>query len=131
MKVEPYLFFNGRCEEAVEFYQRALGAEVAQLTRFREFPGAPEGLEDKIMHADLRIGATRVMASDGDSREAPSFRGFSLALSAQTDEEADRLFATLGEGGRVDQPLISTPFASRFGIVADRFGVSWMVTTSQ
>jgi PhnB protein len=133
MRVEPYLYFNGRCEEAVEFYRDAIGAEVTQLTRFKDVPDArgPAGSEDKVLHASLRIGDTTVMASDGDSREAPDFRGFSLSLTVAKDAEANRLFDALSEGGRVQVPLMSTPFASRFGMVADRFGVLWTIVTQQ
>ena len=129
MRVEPYLYFHGRCQEAVEFYQRRLGAEVTCLTRFKDNPGVPTppGAEDKVMHASLRIGETTVLASDGQAHGTPEFRGFSLALTASADAEADRLFAALAEGGTVQVPLQSTPFASRFGMLVDRFGVSWTV----
>ncbi len=126
MRVDPYLFFDGRCEEAVAFYQRALGAKVALMMRFKDFPGMqpPPGAAEKVIHADLRIGDTTVLASDGKQGD---FQGFSLSLSVSSDAEAERLFAVLGEGGRVQLPLASTPFASRFGMVADAFGVLWTV----
>ncbi len=133
MLVQPYLFFDGKCEEAVEFYRRALGAEVEMLMRFRDSPEpaqpgmVPPGAEDKVMHAALRIGDTMVLGSDGRCLGQPDFRGFALSLTAADDAEADRLFAALAEGGQVQMPLSKTFFSSRFGMVADRFGVSWMV----
>jgi PhnB protein len=136
MKVQPYLFFNGRCEEAIEFYKSALGAEVLMLMRFSENPGEPPrsviplGSEDKIMHASFRIGETEVMASDGLGTGTPAFQGISLALSVPNEAEADRLFHALGEGGQVQMPIGSTFFSPRFGMVADRFGVSWMIVAS-
>ena len=131
MRVEPYLYFNGRCEEAVDFYRRAVGAEVLALVRFKDNPGtpAPAGAEDKVMHARLRFGETIVMASDGQGQGSPSFEGFSLTLTATSDAEAERLFAALTDGGQVQVPLMPTPFASRFGMGADRFGVLWTVAT--
>jgi PhnB protein len=128
MRVEPYLCFEGRCREAVEFYQRAVGAELTALTRFGDSPGTPApGSEDNVMHASLRIGETTVLASDGQGRGEPDFRGFSLALTVSADAEAERLFAALSDGGTVHLPLTSTPFATRFGMVVDRFGVGWTV----
>jgi PhnB protein len=133
MQVQPYLFFDGRCEEAVEFYRRALGAEVTMLMRFKDSPDSkehsmvPPGAEEKIMHMSLRIGDTMVLASDGRCQGHPSFQGFALSLTASNDAEADRRFAALADGGQVQMPLNKTFFASRFGMVADRFGVSWMI----
>jgi PhnB protein len=127
------LFFDGRCDEAIEFYRRTLGAEVTMLMRFKDSPEPhppgmiPPGAENKVMHSSLRIGDTTVMASDGRCLGKPSFQGFSLSLSVPSDSEAERLFAKLGEGGQVQMPLGKTFFSSRFGMVADRFGVSWMV----
>ena len=131
MQVHPYLFFNGRCEEAVDFYRRALGAELlGPIHRFKDSPDpsmrAP-GTENKVMHMSFRIGDLTIMASDGRCEGKPGFEGFSLSLSPPNDAEAERLFAALGEGGQVQMPLTKTFFASRFGIVADRFGVSWMI----
>jgi PhnB protein len=136
MQVQPYLFFDGRCEEAVEFYKGALGAEVEMLMRFQDSPDppppgmVPHGSEDKVMHTCFRIGDTAVMASDGRCQGQPSFQGFSLSLTAADEAEADRLFAALGEGGQVQMPLGKTFFSPRFGMVADRFGVSWMVVVA-
>jgi PhnB protein len=133
MQVQPYLFFDGRCEEALEFYRKALGAEVAMLMRFKDSPEPPQpgmvppGSEDKVMHACFRIGDSAVMASDGGCQGQTSFQGFSLSLTAQNEGEAERLFASLGEGGQVRMPLTKTFFSPLFGIVVDRFGVSWMV----
>jgi PhnB protein len=130
MQVQPYLFFDGRCEEAVEFYRRALGAEVTMLMRFKESPdpaGVPAGGEDKVMHMSFRIGETTVLASDGQCLGGPTFQGFSLSLTVSNDAEAERTYAALADGGQVQMPLAKTFFSSRFGMVADRFGVSWMV----
>jgi PhnB protein len=130
MQVQPYLFFDGRCEEAVEFYRRALGAEVTMLMRFKESPdpaGAPAGGEDKVMHMSFRIGESTVLASDGHCLGKPTFQGFSLSLTVSNDAEAERIYAALADGGQIQMPLAKTFFSSRFGMVADRFGVSWMV----
>src|SRR5213083_925543 len=128
--VQPYLSFDGRCEEAVEFYRSALGAEVTMLMRFKDSPDPAmisPGTEDKVMHASLRIGQTTVLASDGRCEGRPTFQGFSLSLTVPSETEADRLFASLGDGGQVQMPLTRTFFSPRFGMVADRFGVSWMI----
>lgn len=134
MHVQPYLFFEGRCEEAIEFYKQAVGAEVLMLMRFRESPeplplgAVPPGSENKIMHACLRIGEAQVMLSDGGcNARTHEFRGFSLSLSVADEAEADRVFAALAEGGEVRMPLARTFFSRRFGVLADRFGVGWMV----
>ena len=133
MLVQPYLFFDGRCEEAVEFYRRALGAEVTMLMRFKDSPDphapgmVPPGAGDKVMHVSFRIGETTVLASDGRCEGRPSFQGFALSLTVPSDAEAERLFAALADGGQVQMSLTKTFFASRFGMVADRFGVSWMI----
>jgi PhnB protein len=130
MQAQPYLFFDGRTEEAIEFYRSALGAEVTFLMHFKESPEKspiPPGSADKVMHASFRIGDTTVMASDGECRGQPSFQGFSLSITASDEAEAKRLFGALAEGGQVRQPLIKTFFSPRFGMVADRFGVPWMV----
>jgi PhnB protein len=130
LKIEPYLFFDGRCEEALEFYRRAVGAEIIATMRFKESPEpamcAP-GSGDKIMHATFRIGESTIMASDGECQGKMAFQGFSLTLIVPTEVEADRLFNALGEGGQVQMPLAKTFFSPRFGMVADRFGVSWMI----
>jgi len=131
--LEPYLFFEGRCEEALEFYRHALGAEVAMLMRYNESPEPPQpgslapGSENKIMHASLRIGQTLLMLSDGRCAGKPNFQGFALSLGVPTEAEAERLFAGLADGGQVQMPLAKTFFSPRFGMVTDRFGVSWMV----
>jgi PhnB protein len=134
MLVQPYLFFEGRCEEALEFYKTALGAEVTMMMRYKDSPEPPSAEcgpipADSIMHASFRVGDTEVMASDGMSQRKPEFKGFSLSLTASNDAEAQRLFTALGQGGQVQMPLAKTFFASSFGMVADRFGVSWMVIT--
>ena len=131
-KIETYLIFDGRCEEAIEFYRRTLGAQINFMMRFKENPDpthgtCPPGADNKIMHANLRIGETNVMMSDGRCGGQPNFQGFSLSVAVPTEAEADRVFAALGEGGQVQVPLAKTFFSPRFGMVADRFGISWMV----
>jgi PhnB protein len=130
MQVQPYLFFDGRCEEAAEFYRAAVGAQVEMLMHFRDSPdpeSCPAGAADKVMHMSLRIGDSTVLASDGRCTGQPSFQGFALSLTAADDAEAERLFAALAKGGEVQMPLAKTFFASSFGMLADRFGVSWMI----
>jgi len=131
--VQPYLFFGGRCEEALEFYRAALGAQVDMLMRYKDSPEPqppgmlPPGFENKIMHASFRIGRTTLMASDG-CEEGPSFAGFSLSLAVPTEAEADRAFAALADGGQVGMPLSKTFWSPRFGTLTDRFGLGWMVS---
>lgn len=134
LQVQAYLFFEGRCEEALSFYGQALGAEVTALMRYRDGPppeanaqGCSPMPPDKVMHANFRIGQTQLMASDGMVQGPAKFQGFALTLSPETDAEAQRLLSALAEGGQVQQPLIATFFASSFGMVTDRFGVQWMV----
>ena len=137
MQVQPYLFFEGRCEEAMEFYRKVLGAELDMMMRFSECPDKPPpgmippGSEKKIMHASLKIGGTTVMFSDGGCSGTKAFAGFSLCAAVATEADADRVFAALGEGGQVQMPLGPTFFSKRFGMVADQFGVSWMVIVNQ
>ncbi len=128
MQIQPYLFFEGRCDEAVEFYRAALGAEVMMLMRYKESPEpCSHGTEEQVMHASLRIGDTTVLVSDGRCSGKPNFQGFALSLTVPSDAEAERLFAALADGGQVQMQLTKTFFTTRFGMVADRFGVSWMV----
>jgi PhnB protein len=134
--VQPYLFFNGNCEEAVEFYRKALGAEVEMTMRFSESPDpappgmVPPGFENKIMHTSFRIGQTTIMASDGCATEKTNFQGFSLSLSVPSEADADRAFAALAEGGQVRMPLTKTFWSPRFGMLEDRFGVGWMISVA-
>ena len=134
MRVEPYLLFNGRCEEAVEFYKKALGAEVAMLMRFKDSPEPhapgmlPPGSENKVMHVSFRVGDTTVMASDGFCKGQTDFQGLSLSLTVSNEAEADRVFGALADGGQVQMPLNKTFWSPRFGMVTDRFGLGWMVT---
>lgn len=130
MQVQPYLMLDGACEEAIGFYRTALGAEVAMMMRFKDSPDpamSQPGNEDKIMHARLQIGETVVLMSDGRCLGDRNFKGFALTLTTQDEAEAGRMFAALSEGGQVEMPLAKTFFSPRFGMVADRFGVSWMV----
>lgn len=132
--IQPYLFFNGSCEKAVEFYRKTLGAEVEMMMRYKESPEppppgvVPAGFENKIMHTSFRIGETTVMASDGCSDENAKFQGFYLSLSVPSESEADRAFAALADGGQVRMPLAKTFWSPRFGMVADRFGIGWMIS---
>jgi PhnB protein len=130
MFIQPYLFFEGRCVEAIEFYKKALGAEVTSVMRFKDGPpgSCPPGTDPElVMHSAFRVGDTTVMAADGMKAGTPKFEGFSLAVYFDDDAQAARRFAALGEGGQVQQPIIKSFFASSFGMVKDRFGVSWMV----
>lgn len=131
--IQPYLFFNGNCEEAVKFYQQALGAEVQMMMRYKESPEPPSpdhptppNWGDKIMHTSFKIGDTVVMASDGCD-EKNTFEGFSLSITVPDEADADRVFAALCEGGQVRLPLTKTFWSPRFGMLQDKFGVGWMV----
>lgn len=136
MQIQPYLFFDGRCEEAIDFYSKTLGAEVTMLMRFKDSPEphqpgmVPPGAENKVMHMSLRIGDTTVMGSDGQCQGQPRFEGFALSLNVPDAAQAEKVFAALAEGGQVQMPLMQTFFSPRFGMVADRFGVSWMIMVS-
>ena len=131
--VQPYLFFGGRCEEALEFYRTAIGADVETIMRFNESPEPTppgmlaEGFENKVMHASFRVGESTVMASDGCSPDVGKFNGFSLSISVPGEADADRVFAALSEGGAVKMPLTKTFWSPRFGMLEDRFGIGWMV----
>jgi PhnB protein len=131
MKVEPYLFLDGRCEEALEFYKKAIGAEVTALMRFKDSPDPAmvHGGADpnKILHAVFRVGETTIMTSDGRNQGKPNFQGFALSISVKTEAQTKKLFNALAEGGRVEMPLAKTFFSPSFGMVVDRFGVMWML----
>ena len=130
MKVEPYLMFEGRIEEALQFYQQKLGAKVEAIIRYKENPEPkynPPGSGEKVMHSLFRIGDAQIMASDGNCTGKPGFQGFALTLNAANTAEANQRFDALAEGGKVQMPIGETFFAKSFGMVADRFGVHWMV----
>jgi PhnB protein len=132
MPVEPYLNFDGRCEEAIEFYKKAIGAEVVMMLRVSDSPEKPPGgikpgTENKIMHSTLRVGGSNIMCSDGYCKGGSEFKGITLSLAVSDDAAADRAFNALSEGGQIHMPLTETFFASRFGMLADRFGVPWMI----
>jgi PhnB protein len=130
MQVQPYLFFDGRCDDAIEFYKKTLGAEVGMLMRWKDSPDkamCSPGNENKVMHASLTIGETRVMASDGRNTGNPKFDGFALSVNAKDDADADELFNGLSAGGNIIMPLGKTFFSPRFGMTQDKFGVNWMV----
>jgi PhnB protein len=135
--IQSYLFFDGRCEEALEFYRKALGAQIEMLLRFKDSPeppppgSGPPPSGEKVMHASFRIGGTTLMASDGRCQGKPSFQGFSLSLTVPTEADADKSFAALADGGQVQMPLTKTFFSKRFGMVLDRFGVCWMILVAQ
>ena len=134
MQVQPYLFFNGRCEEALEFYKKAVGAEVSMLMRFKDSPDkemCTPGTENKVMHTQFQIGDAKILASDGRNQGQPKFDGFALTISAKSEAEADRMFAALGDGGQVTMPMAKTFFSPRFGMLSDKFGVAWMVLVDQ
>ena len=136
MKIDPYLFFEGRCEEAIEFYKKALGATVEFLMRNSESPEPappgmlPPGSANKIMHASVHIGGALVMMSDGMCSGQSSFKGFSLSLDCPDADAAREAFAALADGGQVTVPMAKTFWAPLFGMVTDRFGVGWMVGVS-
>ena len=130
--VQSYLCFDGKCEEAIEFYRRTVGAQVNMQMRYKDSPeppppGCAPTDKNKIMHAQFQIGDTVIMASDGRGSGHPKFEGFSLSLSLPTEEAVDRAFNGLAEGGQVQMPLAKTFFSARFGVVVDPFGVMWMV----
>ncbi|NKB46509.1 MAG: VOC family protein [Legionellales bacterium] len=130
--IQPYLFFNGCCEEALEFYKTVLNAEIEMLMRFNESPEPiptdelPTGFNNKIMHASFKVGDATVMASDG-YQEGSNFAGFSLALTFATVQEVQRVFHLLADGGEVQMPLAETFWSALYGSVTDRFGINWMV----
>jgi PhnB protein len=130
MNIQPYLSFEGRCDEAIEFYKKAIGAKVDMLMRFKEAPDQSmmsPGSGEKVMHAALRAGDAMLLMSDGRCTGSANFHGIALALSAANDADAERMFSALAEGGKVNMPMTKTFFSSRFGMVADKFGVGWMV----
>lgn len=133
MHIQPYLHFDGNCEEALTFYSQALGAKIEMLMRYRESPEPPSpgmvppGMDDKVMHASFRIGDNVVMASDNCTGKGVGFQGFQLSLGVADAAEAERCFSALANGGQITMPLGKTFFASSFGMLVDRFGVAWMV----
>jgi len=130
MQVQPYLDFDGRCDEALEFYKKAVGAKVGMLLRFKEAPDksmVSPGSEEKVMHSAVQVGDSTVLMSDGRCTGKPNFHGIALTISAKTEAEADTIFSGLAEGGQVTMPLTKTFFSPKFGMVADKFGVGWMV----
>jgi PhnB protein len=132
MQIQNYLFFGGRCEEAIHFYEGALGAKVEMLMRFKDSPAPPPpgmlppGSENKVMHCTLRIGDAALMCSDGECT-GEKFSGFRLSFNARDAADAERTFAALAEGGKTDMPLAKTFWSPCFGMLTDRFGVGWMV----
>jgi len=134
MNVQPYLSFEGRCDEAIEFYKKAIGAKVDMLMRFKESPDQSmisPASADKVMHAALRAGDAQILMSDGRCTGSPNFSGIALALSASSDADAERMFNALADGGKVNMPMGKTFFSSRFGMCADKFGVGWMVLVAR
>ena len=130
MNVQPYLYFDGRTEEALDFYKKAVGAKVEMLMRWKDNPDpkacTPQNA-DKVMHAAVKVGDTMVLASDGSCEGKPTFKGFALTISTKTEAEAEKAFTALSDGGQVQMPLTKTFFAPKFGMCADKFGVGWMV----
>jgi PhnB protein len=134
MQVQPYLNFDGRCDEALEFYKTAIGAKVGMLLRFKQAPDKSmisPGNEEKVMHSAVHVGDSTVLMSDGRCTGKPNFNGIALTISAKTEAEADKLFNGLAEGGQVTMPLAKTFFSPKFGMVADKFGVGWMVLVAE
>jgi PhnB protein len=134
MQVQPYLFFDGRCDEALDFYKKAIGADVKMVMRWKDSPDksmcVPENAE-KIMHAQFQVGDTTIMSSDGRNTGKPKFEGFALSIAAKDEADADKKFSALAQGGEVRMPLGKTFFSPRFGMVADKFGVNWMILVAQ
>jgi len=135
MNLQPYVFFNGRCEEALNFYTEKLGAQVTFKMLFKDAPppdpnnpSRPE-LADKIMHANVQLGSSTWMASDGNCDPAAGpFNGFSLSLTIEDIAAAEKCFNALAEGGQVVMPFGQTFWSKGFGMVVDRFGLMWMIT---
>ena len=134
MKVQAYISFGGRCEEALEFYKKSIAAEVTSLMRWKDSPDvvmkSPPGYEEKIMNAAFRIGETQLMADDGMGEKEVEFKGMTLAIEVTDDAEAKRVFTALGEGGKVTMPLMKTFWTSSFGMLTDKYGVPWMVNVA-
>jgi PhnB protein len=134
MQIQPYLFFDGSCEQALQFYQRAIGAKVEMMMRYKESPQphtpgmVPPGYDDKVMHSSVRIGESVIMASDDCTGRTKASSGFSLSLSGGDPAEAKRRFDALAEGGQVTMPITKTFWSPAFGMLRDRFGVQWMVS---
>ena len=133
MQIQPYLFFQGHCEEAVEYYKKHLGAKQGRLVRYQDSPEppppgmVPPGYENKVMYTEFQVGDTQVMACDDGTRTITGFQGFRLSLSVANEAEAKRVFAALANDGEVNMPLAKTFFSSCFGMLKDRFGVGWMI----
>jgi PhnB protein len=130
MKVQPYLFFNGRCDEAIAFYKKSVGAELGMLARFKDSPNpehAGPGWGDKVMHAELKIGESTLLFSDGRGESKTSFENFSLTIIVEDPPTAERLFASLAEDGEIIMPVAKTFYSPAFGMLSDKFGVTWMV----
>lgn len=136
MQIQPYLFFDGRCEQAIEFYHKALGAKPGRFLRYQDSPEppppgrVPSGYQNKVMYAEFRVGDTQVMACDDGTRSTTAFQGFRLSLSVANEAQARRVFAALADGGEVNMPLAKTFFSPCFGMLKDRFGVGWMIIVS-
>lgn len=137
-QVQTYLYFDGKCDEALAFYRDTVGAEILQLMRYRDMPlqpgsdtcveqSMPPGCEDKVLHCSFRIGATELMASDGFCAGKPVFEGFALSLVLKDKDTVERTFARLAEGGEVRVPVDKTFFSPAFGLVVDRYGILWNV----
>ncbi len=134
MHVQPYLFFDGRCEEALDFYKKAIGAQVEMLMRWKDSPDksmcTPDNA-DKVMHVQFKVGDSTIMGSDGRNTGNPNFQGFALTINAKDEAEVDRLFNALSDGGKVTMALTKTFFSPRFGMLADKFGMNWMLIVAQ
>ncbi|HEU5080977.1 MAG TPA: VOC family protein [Opitutaceae bacterium] len=132
LTLNAYLNFDGRCEEALNFYQKELGAKVTMLMRFKDSPEPADPScgpiqPDKVMHCSFTIGESVIMASDCNAQGKVKFEGFSLAVAAPDEATVRKMFNALANGGQVCMPLDKTFFSPLFGVVSDKFGVSWMI----
>lgn len=134
MKIETYIFFTGNCADAIKFYEKVLGGKIEAMMTYGDSPAGehnPSEWKDKVIHARLVVGDQVLMASDGPPDHTDTKQGFSITLQVDTNQEADRLFAALGEGGKITMPIGETFFSKRFGMLVDRFGTPWMINSAQ
>lgn len=138
MKLNLYLMFNGQCEAAFKFYEQCLGGKIAAMMTYGETPKespmaeqVSPGLQDKIMHVHLTVDDWELMGSDSPSEYYEEPKGFSVSLNIDNLVEAERIFHTLAENGKVQMPLQQTFWTDGFGMLVDRFGTPWMINCGQ